>query len=42
MQLYFFSGDDLELKHKMPRKFKIFDAIGNAGYILMAMDDKNI
>ena len=42
MQLYFFTGDELELKQKMPRKFKVFDALGNDRFILIALDLRNI
>ena len=42
MQIYFFSGDELELRQKMPRKFKVFDAFGNERFILVALDKRNI
>ena len=42
MQLYFFTADELELKQKMPRKFKVFDALGNDRFILVALDLRNI
>jgi len=42
MQLYFFSGDELEIRQKMPRKFKVFDAFGNDRFILVALDKRNI
>lgn len=41
-QLHFFSAEDLELKKKMPRKFKIFDAAGNDRFIVIALDKRNI
>jgi hypothetical protein len=42
MQLYFFSADELEVRAKLPRKFKVFDAIGNDRFILVALDKRNI
>ncbi len=42
MQIYFFSADELEIRQKMPRKFKVFDAIGNDRFILVALDKRNI
>ena len=42
MQLYFFSADELEIKQKMPRKFKVFDCMGNDRFILVALDKRNI
>ena len=41
-QLYFFSADELELRSKMPRKFKVFDAFGNDRFIMVALDKRNI
>ena len=42
MQIYFYSADELELRQKMPRKFKVFDALGNERFILVALDKRNI
>lgn len=42
MMVYFFSSDELEIRQKMPRKFKIFDAFGNDRFILVALDKRNI
>lgn len=42
MQLYFFTADELELKKKIPRKFKAFDAFGNDRFIVVALDKRNI
>ena len=42
MQIYFFTADELELKKKMPRKFKAFDAFGNDRFIVVALDKRNI
>lgn len=42
MQLYFFSADELELKTKQARKFKIFDAMGNDRFIVASLDKQNI
>ena len=41
-QIYFFSADDLKLRHKMPCKFKVFDAIGNDTFIVVSFDKRNI
>ena len=42
MQVYFFTADELELKSKVSRKFKIIDAFGNERFILVALDKRNI
>lgn len=42
MNLHFFTADELELKQKMPRKFKVYDALGNDRFILVALDLRNI
>ena len=42
MQIYFFSADELEVRAKMPRKFKIMDCMGNDRFILVALDKRNI
>ena len=41
-KIYFFTGDELELKQKMPRKFKVFDAFGSERFIIVSLDDQNI
>lgn len=42
MMMYFFTADELELKQKMPRKFKVMDAFGNDRFIMIALDKRNI
>ena len=42
MQLYFFSGDELELRSKQSRKFKVYDALGNDRFIMVSLDKRNI
>lgn len=42
MQIYFFSADELELRTKTARKFKVFDACGNDKFICIALDKCNI
>ena len=42
MQLYFFSADELELRSKQGRKFKVYDALGNDQFIMVSLDKRNI
>mmetsp|Transcript_4071 Transcript_4071/g.4983 ORF Transcript_4071/g.4983 Transcript_4071/m.4983 type:complete len:98 (+) Transcript_4071:1013-1306(+) len=42
MQLYFFSADELELRSKQTRKFKVYDALGNNRFIMVSLDKRNI
>ena len=42
MTLYWFTADELELRGKMSRKFKIYDAVGNEKFIVVALDKRNI
>lgn len=40
--LYFFSADELVLLRKLTRKFKCLDAFGNAMYICVSLDKRNL